>query len=121
MQPPVYFPYDLKMAEYLKATGREELIPLIETVKHILMPDPETVADPEKYYDRVIHIDLTTLEPHINGPFTPDLAIPISEFPKKAIENGWPLELEVGLIGSCTNSSYEDMTRAASVAKQAIE
>ncbi len=115
------FPYDLKMAEYLASTEREELIPLIDEVKHILIADPETMADPETYYDRVIHIDLSTLEPHINGPFTPDLAIPISQFAEMAKEKGWPLELEVGLIGSCTNSSYEDMTRAASVAKQAID
>ncbi len=83
--------------------------------------DDAVLDDPESYYDRVIEIDLNTLEPHINGPFTPDLAIPISEFPQKAVENGWPLELEVGLIGSCTNSSYEDMSRAASIAKQAVD
>ena len=115
------FPYDEKMAEYLASTGREKIIPLIENVRHILRADDAVLDDPESYYDRVIEIDLTTLEPHINGPFTPDLAIPISEFPKKAVENGWPLELEVGLIGSCTNSSYEDMSRAASIAKQAVD
>ena len=109
------------MADYLVATDREALIPLIENVRHILVADDDVLADPESYYDRVIEIDLSTLEPHINGPFTPDLAIPISEFPKKAVENGWPLELEVGLIGSCTNSSYEDMSRAASIAKQAVD
>ena len=94
---------------------------LANEITHVLTPDPEVVANPSDYYDQVIEIDLTTLEPHINGPFTPDLATPISEFPKVAKESGWPLELEVGLIGSCTNSSYEDMTRAASIAKQAVD
>ncbi|MEC8678456.1 MAG: aconitate hydratase [Candidatus Margulisiibacteriota bacterium] len=115
------FPYDKKMAEYLTITGRGQVAELANEITHILTPDPEVVANPSDYYDQVIEIDLTTLEPHINGPFTPDLATPISEFPKVAKESGWPLELEVGLIGSCTNSSYEDMTRAASIAQQAVD
>jgi aconitate hydratase len=86
-----------------------------------LVPDDEVIATPDAYYDQVIHIDLSTLEPHINGPFTPDLATPISQFGDLAKKSGWPMALEVGLIGSCTNSSYEDMARAASVAKQASE
>ncbi|MEK9728096.1 MAG: aconitate hydratase [Candidatus Margulisiibacteriota bacterium] len=115
------FPYDKKMADYLKITGREAVADLANEITHILTPDPEVIANPSAYYDQVIEIDLSTLEPHINGPFTPDLATPISKFPKVAKESGWPLDLEVGLIGSCTNSSYEDMTRAASIAKQAVQ
>ena len=86
-----------------------------------LCGDRDVYDDPEKYFDEVITIDLDTLEPHINGPFTPDLATPISKFADSAKENDWPLKLDVGLIGSCTNSSYEDITRAASIAKQAKE
>src|SRR5690606_21706990 len=88
-------------------------------VKEHLTADAEVYANPEQYFDQVIEIDLSTLEPHINGPFTPDLATPISEVKAAAEKNGWPTKIEVGLIGSCTNSSYEDLTRAASVAKQA--
>ncbi len=115
------FPYDEKMADYLKLTGRKEVAELANEIKHILSADDEVVANPEAYYDQVIEIDLSTLEPHINGPFTPDLAIPISKFAAEAKSNGWPMELEVGLIGSCTNSSYEDMARASSIAQQAID
>jgi aconitate hydratase len=115
------FPYDKKMAEYLAITGREKVAELANEIKHILVPDDEVIATPDAYYDQVIHIDLSTLEPHINGPFTPDLATPISQFGDLAKKSGWPMALEVGLIGSCTNSSYEDMARAASVAKQASE
>ena len=94
---------------------------LADQYSDYLTGDSEVYNNPEKYFDEVITIDLSTLEPHINGPFTPDLATPISEFAKTAEKNDWPLKLDVGLIGSCTNSSYEDITRAASIAKQAIE
>jgi len=115
------FGYDPKMAAYLAGTGRKEVADLADKIVNHLTGDPEVYADPEKYFDKVIEIDLSTLEPHINGPFTPDLATPLSEFKETARKNGWPLKLEVGLIGSCTNSSYEDITRAASVAAQAVE
>ena len=104
----------------LEATGRTEIAKLADAVRADLQADPEVLLAPEHYYDRVIEIDLSRVEPHINGPFTPDLATPISEFAKKVKENGYPQKLEVGLIGSCTNSSYEDITRAASVIKQAL-
>ena len=97
------------MAEYLAITGREAVADLANDVRHILVADEECVNDPHSYYDQVIEIDLSTLEPHINGPFTPDLATPMSAFSELAKKSGWPLELEVGLIGSCTNSSYEDI------------
>jgi len=115
------FGYGDRMAAYLMATGRAEVVALANTVKAHLNPDPEVVANPTAYYDQVIEINLSELEPHINGPFTPDLATPISQFAQKAKAEGWPEKLEVGLIGSCTNSSYEDLTRAASVATQAVE
>ncbi|MCX6226819.1 MAG: aconitate hydratase [Bacteroidia bacterium] len=115
------FGYDSKMADYLKATGREEVASLADRIGDHLTGDPEVYACPEKYFDQVIEIDLDSLEPYINGPFTPDRAWPISEFAKAVRENGFPQKLEVGLIGSCTNSSYEDMTRAASIARQAVE
>ncbi|WP_344981423.1 aconitate hydratase [Compostibacter hankyongensis] len=115
------FGYDDKMAAYLKATGREEVAALADQIREHLRPDAEVYAAPEKYYDQVIEINLSELEPHVNGPFTPDLAWPVSKM-KEAVEaNGWPDEVEVALIGSCTNSSYEDITRAASVARQAEE
>tara|TARA_Y100001935_G_scaffold254489_1_gene263703 strand:+ start:987 stop:3239 length:2253 start_codon:yes stop_codon:yes gene_type:complete len=114
------FPYDQKMAEYLAMTERQEVAELANEIQNILVPDDDVVNHPENFYDQVIEIDLSTLEPHINGPFTPDLATPISQFPEVAKASGWPLELEVGLIGSCTNSSYEDMARAASIAEQAV-
>ena len=113
------FGYDKKMGEYLKGTGREEVAKAADDLAKYLTGDKEVYADPEKYFDQVIEINLSELEPHINGPFTPDLAWPISKFADAVKVNGWPDELEVGLIGSCTNSSYEDITRAASVAKQA--
>lgn len=115
------FGYDEKMAEYLRGTGRKEVADLANSVKEHLTGDPEVYANPEKYFDQVIEIDLSTLEPHVNGPFTPDRAIPISQFADEVRKNGWPKELEVGLIGSCTNSSYEDITRSASLAKQAVD
>jgi aconitate hydratase len=113
------FGYDLKMEEYLRGTGRAEVAALASTNKEDLNADPEVYAHPGKYFNQVIEINLSTLEPHINGPFTPDLATPVSKFAAKVRENEWPEKLEVGLIGSCTNSSYEDLTRAASVAVQA--
>jgi aconitate hydratase len=114
------FGYDDSMSRYLKATGRTEVAELADGVAEHLTGDAECYADPEKYFDQVIEIDLSTLEPHINGPYTPDLAWPISKFAEAVKENGYPQKLEVGLIGSCTNSSYEDLDRAASLAKQAV-
>jgi aconitate hydratase len=115
------FGYDEKMAQYLRGTDRAEVAKLADKVKEHLTGDPEVYADPKKYFDEVIEIDLSTLEPHVNGPFTPDRAIPISQFANEVKANGWPQRLEVGLIGSCTNSSYEDITRSASLAKQAVD
>ncbi|MFH0756512.1 MAG: aconitate hydratase [Bacteroidota bacterium] len=115
------FGYDKKMRDYLKGTGREDVALEADRVAVHLTGDPEVYANPESYFDEVIEIDLSTLEPHINGPFSPDKAWPISEFARAVQENGYPQKLEVGLIGSCTNSSYEDITRAASIAKQAKE
>lgn len=115
------FPYDEEMARYLIATGREEVASLADKNVSSLTPDAEILTAPEKYYDRVIEINLSTLEPYINGPFTPDAATPISEFAEKVLINGYPRKMEVGLIGSCTNSSYQDLSRAASIARQAVE
>lgn len=115
------FGYDEAMAKYLAATGRKEVADLASNVKEHLTADSETYANPEKYFDQVIEINLTELTPYINGPFTPDLATPISEMKEVATKNGWPLKVEVGLIGSCTNSSYEDLSRAASIAKDAMD
>jgi aconitate hydratase len=115
------FSYDDSMSRYLKGTGRADVAALADAIKEHLQGDPEVYADPAKYFDQVIEIDLSTLEPQVNGPFTPDLAWPISKFAAAVKENGWPAELEVGLIGSCTNSSYEDLTRSASIAQQAID
>lgn len=112
------FPYDESMAVYLRATGRDVVARMADDVKGDLRADAEVTANPEQYYDRVINIDLSTLEPYINGPFTPDAACPISEFALKVKENGYPQRMEVGLIGSCTNSSYQDLSRAASLARQ---
>jgi aconitate hydratase len=115
------FGYDEKMAEYLRGTGRKEVAALADKVKEHLTADPQVYASPEKYFDQVIEINLSELEPHVNGPFTPDRAIPLSQFAAEVRKNGWPEKLEVGLIGSCTNSSYEDITRSASLAKQAVD
>lgn len=115
------FGYDAKMEEYLRGTDRADVADLANGVKEHLTGDPEVYANPEKYFDQLIEIDLSTLEPHVNGPFTPDRAIPISKFAEEVKKNDWPARLEVGLIGSCTNSSYEDITRSASIAKQASE
>ncbi len=115
------FGYDESMRRYLKATGRADVVELADQVAEHLTGDAEVYADPEKYFDQVIEIDLSSLEPHVNGPFTPDRATPVSKMRKEAEENGWPLEVEWGLIGSCTNSSYEDLSRAASIAQQAVD
>ena len=115
------FGYDEKMATYLKGTDRADIANLADAVAQHLTGDVEVYANPSNYFDEVIEINLSELEPHINGPFTPDLAWPISKFAAAVKENNWPAELEVGLIGSCTNSSYEDITRAASLAQQAVE
>ena len=112
------FGYDASMERYLKATGRADVAELANSVKEHLTADADVYANPEKYFDQVIEIDLSTLEPHVNGPFTPDLATPISKLKEVAIKNGWPLKISVGLLGSCTNSSYEDIARAVSLAKQ---
>jgi aconitate hydratase len=115
------FGYDASMKRYLDATDRADIAALAELVKEHLTGDDEVYANPEKYFDQVIEIDLSALEPHINGPYTPDLAWPLSEFANAVREKGYPQRLEVGLIGSCTNSSYEDLSRAASIARQAID
>lgn len=115
------FGYDESMERYLRATGRADVADLANVVKNHLTADPEVYANPEKYFDQLIEINLSELEPHINGPFTPDRATPISKMKEMAIENNWPTKVEVGLIGSCTNSSYEDISRAASLAKQAAD
>src|SRR5690606_23196343 len=115
------FSYDESMRRYLVGTGREVLANMADAIAEHLQGDDEVYADPAKYFDQVIEIDLSTLEPHVNGPFTPDLAWPLSKFAAAVKENEWPAKLEVGLIGSCTNSSYEDLTRSASVAKQAAD
>ena len=115
------FGYDASMERYLRAAGRDDVADAANTVKEHLTADPEVYENPEQYFDQVIEIDLDTLSPHLNGPFTPDLATPVAEMSKVAKENEWPLKVEWGLIGSCTNSSYEDLSRAASIAKQAVE
>ncbi|MEX1202017.1 MAG: aconitate hydratase, partial [Ferruginibacter sp.] len=115
------FGYDDSMSRYLKATGREEIANMADEIKEHLTGDAEVYANPEAYFDQVIEINLTELEPHLNGPFTPDLATPISKMKEAAAANGWPTKIEVGLIGSCTNSSYEDISRSVSLAKQVIE
>lgn len=115
------FGYDKSMARYLKATGRSKVASLCNKITPYLTGDQECYDNPEQYFDQVIHIDLNKLEPHINGPFTPDLAWPLSKFAAAVKKNKYPAKLEVGLIGSCTNSSYEDLTRAASIARQAKE
>lgn len=113
------FPYDKKSSDYLKATERTDVSELADKVIEYLQPDTETVNNPKEYFDQVIEIDLSTLEPYVNGPFTPDAAHPISEFAKVVKEKGYPQKMEVGLIGSCTNSSYEDLSRAVSIVKDA--
>ena len=113
------FGYDESMKRYLNSTGRNDVVEAAEEIKHHLTADPEVYSDPEKYFDQVIEINLDELSPHLNGPFTPDLATPVSEMKEKALKEKWPLDVDWGLIGSCTNSSYEDLSRAASIAFQA--
>lgn len=115
------FGYDDTLRRYLKATGREDIASLADNIKEHLTGDDEVYANPQKYFDQVIEINLDELEPHLNGPFTPDLATPISKMKEVAAANGWPMKIEVGLIGSCTNSSYEDISRSVSIAKQVAE
>jgi len=115
------FGYDESMARYLRSTGRAEVAEAADAVKSYLTGDAEVYANPKKYFDEVIEINLSELEPHLNGPFTPDLATPISQMKEAAAKNNWPTKVEVGLIGSCTNSSYEDISRAVSLAKQVAE
>src|SRR6056300_359165 len=115
------FGYDASMERYLRATDRDDVADAADKVAEHLTGDAEVYQNPEQYFDQVIEIDLSTLEPHLNGPFTPDLATPISKMSEVAKQNDWPLQVEWGLIGSCTNSSYEDLSRAASIAKQAVE
>ena len=115
------FGYDESMERYLRATNRDAVADAANEVKEYLTADPEVYANPENYFDQVIEINLDDLRPHLNGPFTPDLATPVSEMSEKAKKNDWPLKVDWGLIGSCTNSSYEDLDRAASIAKQAVD
>ena len=115
------FGYDDSMERYLIATGRKEVAKLANNIRHHLTGDDETYNNPEKYFDEVIEINLSELEPYLNGPFTPDKATPISQMASEAKKNDWPIDVEVGLIGSCTNSSYEDISRASSIAQQAID
>jgi len=114
------FGYDESMSRYLASTGRADVAAAADAIKQYLNADPEVYAEPTKYFDELIEINLSELEPHLNGPFTPDLATPISKMKEVAAANGWPNKVEWGLIGSCTNSSYEDLSRAASIAKQAV-
>jgi aconitate hydratase len=115
------FGYDDSMSRYLKSTGRDEIAAAADAVKEHLTADAEVYAEPEKYFDQLIEINLDELEPHLNGPFTPDLATPISKMKEAAAANNWPTKIEVGLIGSCTNSSYEDISRSVSLARQVVE
>lgn len=115
------FGYDESMERYLRATGRADVADAANAIKHHLTADAEVYANPEQYFDQLIEINLSELEPSLNGPFTPDLYTPVSRMREEAEKNGWPLKVEWGLIGSCTNSSYEDLSRAASIAKQAID
>ncbi|WKW45631.1 aconitate hydratase [Myroides sp. JBRI-B21084] len=115
------FGYDDSMRRYLVATGRADVVEAADTIADYLTADPEVYAEPEKYFDELIEINLSELEPHINGPFTPDRGTPVSKMKEEAAKNGWPIKVEWGLIGSCTNSSYEDMSRAVSIVNQAVE
>ncbi len=115
------FGYDESMERYLRATGRAEVADAANVIKEHLIADAEVYANPEQYFDQLIEINLSELEPSLNGPFTPDLYTPVSRMREEAEKNGWPLQVEWGLIGSCTNSSYEDLSRAASIAKQAVD
>lgn len=115
------FPYDSRMADYLRATDRKEVAELADNIKDCLVPDNEVLNDPYSYYDQIIEINLSTLEPYINGPYSPDRAWKLSEFSEAVLKNEFPEKLSVALIGSCTNSSYEDIERATSIAKQALK
>ncbi|WP_104736302.1 aconitate hydratase [Hanstruepera ponticola] len=115
------FGYDDSMERYLRATDRSEIADEANKIREYLTGDDAVYANPEEYFDQVIEIDLDTLRPHLNGPFTPDLATPVGELGAKARKHDWPIKVDWGLIGSCTNSSYEDLTRAASIAKQAVD
>ncbi|HAS41926.1 MAG TPA: aconitate hydratase [Microscillaceae bacterium] len=115
------FGYDDSMERYLRATGRDDVADAANEIRAHLTGDAEAYADPDKYFDQVIEINLSELKPHLNGPFTPDLATVVGEMTEKAKANDWPMDVEWGLIGSCTNSSYEDLSRAASIAQQAID
>jgi len=115
------FGYDDSMDRYLRSTDRADIADEANKIKDYLTGDPEVYANPEQYFDQVIEINLSELEPHLNGPFTPDLATPISKMKEEAVKNNWPLQIQVGLIGSCTNSSYEDIARAASLARQVAD
>ena len=115
------FGYDQHMSKYLRATGRSEVADLADKNVDVLRSDDAVLSDPNKYFDHLIEINLSELEPHVNGPFTPDRATPISKMKTEAKKEEWPTNIQVGLIGSCTNSSYEDISRAASIAKQAVE
>lgn len=115
------FGYDDSMRRYLNATGRADVAAMADGIAEHLTGDPEVYANPEQYFDQVIEIDLSTLSPHLNGPFTPDLATPVSEMKEKAAKNDWPVDIEWALIGSCTNSSYEDISRAASIVEDAVK
>jgi aconitate hydratase len=115
------FGYDQSMERYLRGTNRADVADAANAIGAHLTGDPEVYAEPEKYFDQLIEINLSELEPYLNGPFTPDLATPISKMKEVALENGWPMKIDVGLIGSCTNSSYEDISRAVSIARQVEE
>tara|TARA_B100000902_G_scaffold222972_1_gene211827 strand:+ start:1576 stop:3840 length:2265 start_codon:yes stop_codon:yes gene_type:complete len=115
------FAYDESMERYLRSTERDDIVKAASNIKDHLRADQEVYDNPEKYFDQIIEVDLNTLTPHINGPFTPDLATPVNEMKSKAKTEGWPTDIRWGLIGSCTNSSYEDLSRAASIAKQALD
>jgi len=115
------FGYDNHMSAYLRATGREKIATLADNIEEHLRADDDVLKNPDLYYDKLIQIDLSKLEPHLNGPFTPDRATPISQMAEEAKKNNWPTNVKVGLIGSCTNSSYEDISRSASIAKQALD
>jgi len=115
------FGYDDSMRRYLAATGRQDVVDAADKVAEHLTADAEVYANPSQYFDELIEINLSELEPHINGPFTPDRGTPVSKMKEEADKNGWPLKVEWGLIGSCTNSSYEDMSRAASIVEQAVK
>ena len=115
------FGYDESMEKYLRATGRDLIADEANKIKDYLTGDPEVYKNPEKYFDELIEINLSELEPHINGPFSPDIATPVSKMADTLKKNDWPRKIEWGLIGSCTNSSYEDLSRASSIANQALE